>query len=271
VDDAGREVALEAPPERIVSLVPVATEILFALGAGQRLAGRSRYDDYPPEVLAVPDVGDAIRPSIETVLLQRPDLVILVGGSDNAQALRDMDQLDIPFIVVLFNTLEHLRTNVLRLGALVDREEAARAMWAGIEQDLQAVRDAVAGRQRPSVYYDIAYPPAFTVGSGSYLDVLIDAAGGRNVFHDVPAPSPRVSLEAILSRDPDVILHPASGTGGLTSTRPGSRPGWENVRAVRTGAVVSVPADLMHRLGPRVGQAAKVLAIALHPELEGTL
>ena len=92
-DDSGRVLVLESSPRRIVSLVPVATEILFSLGEGARLVGRSRFDDYPPEAGDIPDVGDAIRPSVETVLLRDPDLVILIGGSDNADAVREMERL----------------------------------------------------------------------------------------------------------------------------------------------------------------------------------
>jgi iron complex transport system substrate-binding protein len=245
----------------------VATEILFSLGEGDRLAGRSRFDDYPPEVRSVPDVGDAIRPSVESVLLRRPDLVILIGGSDNSEAVREMDRLQVPYIVVLFNTLDDLRTNIFRLGRLVEREEAAAQLWAGIEAGLEAVRAAVEGRPRPEVYYDVGYPPAFTVGAGSYLDTLLTTAGGRNVFGDLASPSPRVSLEAILDRDPDVIVFPVSADSQATPAGLGERPGWENLRAVRAGAVVGVPAEVVHRLGPRVAEAARLLAMALHPEL----
>jgi iron complex transport system substrate-binding protein len=271
VGDAGREVALEAVPQRIVSLVPVATEILFGLGEGSRVVGRSRFDDFPPEVLSVADVGDAIRPSVETVLLKRPDLVILIGGSDNAQAVREMELLEIPFVVLLFNTLEDLRSNVIRLGRIVSRSEEALEMWTRIERDLEWVRKAVDGKERPSVYYDVGYPPAFTAGAGSYLDALISTAGGRNVFGDLAAPSPRVSLEAIIARDPDVIIQPSSGTGGTAVAGIESRPGWDNLRAVRGGAVVTVPSEFVHRLGPRVGEAARLIAIALHPDARETL
>jgi len=271
VDDAGREAMLETVPQRIVSLVPVATEILFGLGEGSRVVGRSRFDDYPPEVLLIPDVGDAIRPSVETVLLKRPDLVILIGGSDNGQAVREMELLEIPFVVLLFNTLEDLRNNVIQLGRIVDRSEEALEMWTGIERDLESVRKAVNGKERPSVYYDVGYPPAFTVGAGSYLDALIWTAGGRNVFGDLAAPSPRVSLEAVIARDPDVIIQPSSGTGGTAMAGPESRPGWENLRAVRRGAVLTVPSELVHRLGPRVGEAARLIAVALHPDTRETL
>jgi ABC-type Fe3+-hydroxamate transport system substrate-binding protein len=271
VDDAGREVVLASWPERIVSLVPVATEILFELGASDRVVGRTRYDEHPPEVLSVPSVGDAIRPSTEAVLLRDPDLVILVGGSDNADAVREMDRLGVPFVVVLFNTLTDLRRNVLRLGQIVGRDSASAGLWKRIDGELQGVARAVEGRPRPAVYYDVGYPPAFTVGSGSYLNELIEIAGGRNVFADLTSPSPRVSLEAILSRDPDVIVQPSSDTSGSGMPSPAARPGWQYLRAVDEESIVSVPAGLVHRLGPRIGEAARALALALHPEAEGTL
>ncbi|MEE8573416.1 MAG: cobalamin-binding protein [Gemmatimonadota bacterium] len=270
-DDAGRVLVLETAPQRIVSLVPVATEILFSLGEGSRLVGRSRFDDYPPEARSIPVVGDAIRPSVETVLLRNPDLVILIGGSDNAEAVREMERLEIPHVVVLFNTLEDLQVNIVRIGRIVGREDLARRLWARIERDLEAVRAAVAGKPIPAVYYDVGYPPAFTIGAGSYLDALLSTAGGRNVFGDLSAPSPRVSLEAIIARDPDVIVYPVGGTGPTHAGGPGERPGWENLRAVKQGTVLEVPSELLHRLGPRVGEAARVLAGALHPETREAL
>jgi ABC-type Fe3+-hydroxamate transport system substrate-binding protein len=269
-DDTGREIELAARPVRIVSLVPVATEILFGLQEGGRIVGRSRYDDYPPEALAIPSVGDAIRPAMEEILLKDPDLVILVGGSDNAGAVRELSSLGVPYVVVRFNTLADLRANVIRLGHLVGREAAAAGMWAGIDSELDAVRGVVAGQDRPRVYYDLGYPPAFTVGSGSYLDTLITIAGGRNVFHDLSVPAARVSLEAILARDPDVIVRPMQDEAEPPMSQLVSRPGWENLRAVKAGAAVPVPADLLHRLGPRVGRAAMDLARALHPDLGGS-
>ncbi len=263
-DDSGREVTIDEVPDRIISLVPVATEILFALAAGGRVVGRSRFDDYPPEALNVPDLGDAILPSIEGVLVSEPDLVILIGGADNATTAREMERLGVPFISVLFNSLEDLGRNILRLGRIVGRPLEAQRLWARVERDLRAVRAAVTGLPRPAVYYDVGYPPAFTAGAGSYLDTLISIAGGRNVFSDLAAPSPRVSLEAILGRDPDIILHPV-GEHELASVPPPARPGWESLRAVRTDGVRRVDADLVHRLGPRVGEAAREIAVALHP------
>jgi ABC-type Fe3+-hydroxamate transport system substrate-binding protein len=264
-DEADRDPVSASSPRRIVSLVPVATEILFALGEGHRLVGRSRFDDYPTEASEIPNVGDAIRPSTEAVLVRRPDLVILIGGSDNARAAADLERLGVPHLTVLFNTFADLRRNILRLGQLVKRSDRARDLWGDIEQDLATVRELVAGRPVRSVYYDVGYPPSFTAGSGSYLDTLLTIAGGRNVFGDLAAPAPRVSLEAILARDPEVVIHPVSRDPAQNGIRPAGRPGWATLRAVPEG-VRLVDADLVHRLGPRVAKAALELARAIHPE-----
>lgn len=266
---SGRTLVFDTAPRRIVSLVPVATEILFSLGEGARLVGRSRFDDYPPEAALIPDVGDAIRPSVETVLLRDPDLVILVGGFDNGASVRELVRLGIPHLVVVFNTLENLQTNIVLLGRILGREEQAGTLWEQIDRELESVRAAVEGKPRPWVYYDVGYPPAFTAGAGSYLDALLSVAGGQNVFGDLSAAAPRVSLEAILARDPDVIVYPVGTNGPPHAEAPGDRPGWEHLRAVRSGSVLEVPSELLHRLGPRVGEAAKVLALALHPEIGG--
>lgn len=265
-DDLGRAIRVPDPPVRIVSLVPAVTELLYALGAGDRLVGRSVWDDEPPAVLAVPSVGGALRADPERVLARRPDLVILYAGADNAGSVEQLARLGVPALAIRIDDLEDLDRNVLRLGRLLGREAEATALWDRVERDLASVRAATAGRARVSVYYDVAWPPAITIGAGSYLDDLIAIAGGRNVFGDLAAPSPRVALEAIVARDPDVILVP-SGDAGAGAARPSERPGWHAVGAVARGDVKSVDAGLLHRLGPRVGEAARSLAAVLHPGL----
>ena len=264
-DDAGRVVAFEERPCRIVSLIPAATEIVFALGAGDCLAGRSTWDDYPPEVEDVPDVGLAIGADVERVVAQDPDLVLLVSGSDNARSLEDFERLDVPSLIFRFNRLGDLRATIFRLGRLLDRAARADSLWTAIEADLESVRERTGGLERPVVYYDIAFPPPITIGRGSYLDTLIAIAGGENAFHDVRAASPTVSLEAIAVRDPDVIVFPFSEEWG-GATDPTERPLWSNLRAVRGGNVRRVDAQLLHRLGPRIGRAVLALARAIHPE-----
>lgn len=266
VDDLGRLVLFPAPPCRIVSLIPATTEIIYALGAEGCLVGRSMYDNFPPEVLALPDVGQAIGVAIERVVTLRPDLVLLVAGSDNARTIAEFDRLGVRSLVFRMNRLEDLRSTIGRLGAALERPSTADSLWAAIDGDLIAVRDRTTELDRPTVYYDIAHPPPFTIGRGSYLDSLIFIAGGRNVFHDVAAPSPTVSLEAIVDRDPDVIVFPVSEAWAGAGS-PLERPLWSSLRAVRERRVREVDADLLHKLGPRVGEAVRALARAIHPEI----
>jgi len=264
-DDLGRVLRLASPPGRIVSLVPAATEMLFALGAGDRVVGRSRFARDPAEVLHVPSVGDGIRPSVELVLARRPDLVILFAGSDNLASISEFDRLGLPTLAIANNSFPDLTRNVRRLGRLLDRSREAELLLLRLRRELDCVGGVTRGLRVRSVYYDVWYPPPYTVGRGSYLDSLIVLAGGRNVFADLSTPSPRVSLEAILERAPEVIVTPVARDAGGRILPPAKRPGWRALSAVGERRWRPVDADLLGLLGPRVGRAAAVLAEALHP------
>lgn len=260
----GRSVRYVEVPGRIVSLVPAVTEILYALDEGPRLAGRSVWDDYPPEVSAVPSVGDALRADAERVLSVNPDLVILYAGPDNSRSVEQFQRLGVSTLAIRIDDLDDLQRNIIRLGTLLRRESAAAELWDSIDAELTEVRRANDGRPRPRVYYDVAWPPAITVGRGSYLDTLISIAGGENIFHDLAAPSPQVALEAIVARAPEVVLVPMVPDGYAADLA--RRPGWQALAAVRSGAVREVDGGLLHRLGPRIGRAARALAGVLHTE-----
>jgi iron complex transport system substrate-binding protein len=263
-DDIGRTLTFPVPPARVVSLVPAVTEIIFALDEGDRLAGRSVWDDYPPEAALVPSVGDALRADAERVLAVDPDLVILYAGSDNAGSVEQLEGLGLAALAIRIDDIDDLQRNINRLGTLFGRDSAAAMLWQSIDDELSAVRSATEGLSRPRVYYDIAWPPAITIGRGSYLDTLISIAGGENIFHDLAAPSPQVALEAIAARSPDIVLLPV-GSGERVSY-PARRSGWQVVGAIRNGEIREVDAGLLHRLGPRIGRAASALAAVLHPD-----
>lgn len=269
-DDRGDTLALSRPADRVVSLVPAATEVLFALGAGDRLVGRTRYGTHPPAARSVPSVGEGVRPSVERVIGRRPDAVVVYAGSGNRGSIRRLEELGVPVLALEHNTIPQFVRNTRRLGALTGRVGAADSLVRAVRRRLAAVGGLTAGRRPVSVYYDVWPDPPRTIGSGSYLDSLITLAGGRNVFGDRPGPSPKVSLEAVVAREPDVILFPR-GVGSGDRAPPEARPGWRSLGAVRRGAVRRVDGELLHRLGPRLGEAAAHLAAALHPALADTL
>ena len=251
------------PASRVVSLIPAATEILFALGAGDRLVGRTRWGLHPAEAADIPDIGDGIRPSLEAIVARDPDLVIVFDGLDTEGLADRLAGLGVRTLPLRHNSLEDLERNVSLIGGAVGCAGSAASLNAGIRSQLSRVAAARPTGARVRVYYDVWIDPPMTIGRGSFLDSLITLAGGRNVFGDLAAPSPEVGLEAIVKRDPDLVLHPVSSSPTARPVAPGDRPGWRAIGAVSRGEVVTVDGDLLGRLGPRVGEAVAHLARAI--------
>ena len=266
-DAPGRAVAARAEPRRIVSLIPTATEILFDLGAGDRLVGRTRWGVHPPAARRIPDVGDGIRPSLEAVLARDPDLVILYDGETNRESRERLRRLGVPTLALRHDTLEDLRRNILRLGELVGGPEGGSALAGRIARGLAAVSRAAEGRPRVRVYYDAWADPPMTIGRGSFIDSLLTIAGGANVFGDLETTAPRVSLEAIIDRNPERILVSVAPEALHRRPNVATRHGWERIPAVAAGRISTLDRDIVSRLGPRVAEAAWSMAEALHGEL----
>ena len=253
-DDAGRRVTLAAPARRIVSLLPSFTEILFAIGAGDRLVGRTSWCDYPPEARAVPSVGDGMPPSVEAVAARRPDLVVLYRSGPNVTAAEQLERLGVRTVLFDLNRLEELAPAARRLGTLTGQSERA--------ESLARVMDSLASQPLAPSTQSLAFivwdNPPIVIGAGSYLDRLAALAGARNVFHDVGAPSAQVSIETIAARDPDFVAV-LSDSGPPAPPRYASRPEWRVVRAVRQGRFLFLPGQLFGRPGPRVVEAIREL------------
>ena len=240
-----------APATRIVSLLPSFTEILFAIGAGDRLVGRTTWCDYPPEARDVPSVGDGIPPNVEAVAARRPDLVVLYRSAANVAAADQLERLGIRTVLLDLNLLEDLGPALRRLGALTGQVAAADSLAAAMDSVAsQPSQPPTANRQ--SLAFIVWDNPPIVIGAGSYLDRLAALAGARNVFHDVAAPSAQVSIEAIAARDPDfvAVLSDARAAPGWASRRE-----WRAVRAVRRGRFLPLDGSLFGRPGPRAAQA----------------
>jgi len=251
-DDAGRQVTLAAPARRIVSLLPSFTEILFAIGAGDRLVGRTTWCDYPPEALAVPSVGDGMPPSVEAVAARRPDLVVLYRSGPNVTAAEQLERLGIRTVLFDLNLLEQLGPVARRLGMLTGRRAAA--------DSLARVMDSLAAQpptpSTQSLVFIVWDNPPIVIGAGSYLDRLAALAGARNVFHDIGSPSAQVSIETIAARDPDFV---ALLSDSAVPPRYAARPEWRVVRAVRTARFLFLPGQVFGRPGPRAAEAIREL------------
>lgn len=255
VDDVGDTVSLQAPARRVVSLIPAATELLFAIGAGGTVVGRTDWCDYPEAAVAVPSVGGGLEPNIEAVVAARPDLVLLYPSPQTAAAAARLRSLGIPAMQWRTDGLADLARGASRVGRLVGAEDAARAVMQRADSALQAVTRR---RESPPRVLALAWDqPPIAIGRGSFLNEVIVRAGGENLFADVDAGSAPVSLEAIAARDPDAIL----AVGELPDFA--GRPEWQVVRAVREGRFLVMHGSEFQRPTPRAALAVARLAAAL--------
>jgi iron complex transport system substrate-binding protein len=262
-DDFADPVRIGAPPTRIVSLNPATTEILFTLGAGTRLVGRTKYDSWPDSAKLIPPLGDGIQPNVEAVLAVHPDLVILYASQDNRPAAARFRAAKVNTLSLKVDHISDFRRTVLLLGAILRDSARARTVIDSVYRTLDSVRTATAKLARPSVFWHIWDAPIITIGSGSFMNELVDIAGGKNVYADIAGPSAQVSLEDISRRNPDFIL---AGPVGRAQIASDSR--WRIVRAARDNRIFVVDTLLVARPSVRLGEAAVSLANLLHP---GTL
>ncbi len=259
-DDFGDTIGLATPPHRIVSLNPSTTELLFAIGAGSRLVGRTTYDMWPVAARAIPDLGPGLRPNVEAVLAAHPDLVVLYASDDNRDAARRLRAAGVATAAFRVDRVADFERVTLALGALTGDSVAARTTVDSVRRTLDRVRTATASLPRPTVFWPLYDQPLLATGGGSYLNELIDVAGGSNVYGFMKEPSPRITFEDLLRRDPDVVLaSPDSRARYLADPR------WRSLRAVREGRLLAVDTMLVLRPGPRLGEAARSFALLLHP------
>ena len=247
-DDAGRAVALAAPAQRIVSLSPAVTELLFALGAGSQVVGRTTWCDYPPAALAVPSVGDGLSPNLEAILGRRPDLVVLYDSPANIVAANRLAALGIATVLLRQDRLEELAHDARLLGSLAGHEATGDSLAVAVTAMLRP--SPALGLRVAIIAWD---NPPMVIGGLSYLDELAALAGAQNVFHDLRTPAAVVSLETIAARDPDVLVVLADSATQAASE--GRGPAWQAVRSVRTGHVVVLVGSLFGRPTPRAPAA----------------
>ncbi len=261
VDDAGDTVTLAGPARRVVSLIPATTELLFAIGAGTAVVGRTSYCDYPAAAKAVPDLGDGIKPNLEAVIASRPDLVVLYNSGQNASVASRLGDLGVAAIRVNTDSLGSVPRLARMLGKLTGRDRAADSVAAVFDTAL-----AAATRHpftpRPRVLLLVWEQPPMTIGRGSFLNDLLERAGGENLFSDVAASSGVVSIEAVAARDPDLIFTTAEGPSAFAS-----RPEWQVVPAVREKRFLHMSGSEFNRPSPRSPMAIRKLTARLNRDL----
>lgn len=261
-----------AVPRRIICMAPNIAETVFALGAGERVVGVSEYTVYPPEAAARPTVGALFNPDLERIAALKPDLIIVQQKHEKVEAFSA--KLGIPVMVVHMTRLASILDGIRALGARLDCSARAEELCAEIVAQVAAVRKRSEGKDRVKVFVCLERTPGslkglFTVGAESFLSEMIEAAGGKNVFDDVPRDYPQVSAEALVARAPEVIVETAPSQHLSEAEMRQRVEDWQampTLPAVRQGCIYFLTDDYIVVPGPRVGRIAERFAELLHPE-----
>jgi iron complex transport system substrate-binding protein len=264
-DPTGRRLELPAPPARLVSLVPSVTEILFTIGAQDRLVGVTDFCDYPAAARRKPSVGGMLAPSLETLVALKPDLVVATNAGNRQETFDQLARLQIPVYAVNPITVADVLDLIARIGRLTDRADVADRAAAALRQRIQAVSARVASRPRPRVLYVLWPDPLIVPARDALVSELIALAGGDSVTADGGQGYPRYSMEAALARNPEVIILASHGS----ERSPLVRSKWERfsqVPAIAAGRLHTMDGSLMHRYGPRMVDGLERLARLIHPE-----
>jgi len=247
-DDYGRTIVVPSHPQRVVSLSPAVTEIMYALGAGDLIVGRTDFCEFPPEAEQIPSVGGISNLNIERILSMQPDLVIS-GSMIPRKATDQMDQMGTPMVCVVEKPkFEALYDNIMAIGRLVDREHEADSLVAKLKAETEQLQDSTIenAESTPTVYYVVGFGPAgnFTAGGNTFINDIIRMAGGRNIAEGIEGWS--YSLEALMKEDPDYIIVRREDSASFCSMKP-----YNNLRAVREGKVIGIVSGTLDLQVPR--------------------
>ena len=263
-DEAGRLVRVPLRPERIVTLAPNLTEIVYAVGAGDRLVGNTTYCDYPAEAKQVTKIGDTMQPNIERIVALRPQLVLVSTASQLEAFTRQLNEQGIAVYVTDSRSLDDVFRSIKNLGELLNESERAEQVVNNLRARASAVEAAVKTSKPVRVFYQVSAAPLYTIGREAFLTDLIRRAGGQSVTADVPGAFPRYSDEAALSTQPEAIILSVDSSMDEGNAKPAAS--LEKSPAVKSGRVYGINGDLLSRPGPRLVEGLEQMARVLHPE-----
>ncbi|MCK4260002.1 MAG: cobalamin-binding protein [Halanaerobiales bacterium] len=263
-DDTDKVSMITRKPLRIVSLAPSHTEILFALGLGDRVVGRTDFCDYPVEVANIPSVGGYSEPSVETIMAVNPDLVLASFGNPQ-ELIEQIRSFGIPVLGYDPQTIDEILVTIWEIGKVTGAEAQAIELREEMKNRVQAVTELVKGAERPKVFWEVWHDPLYTAGKDTFINDLITLAGGVNVAIDAIGPWPVYNLESLLLKNPDVYIATEdqwSGPGNIYE-----RPAYDQIKAVQTERVYVINANNVNRPGPRLVDGLEEIVRVIHPEL----
>lgn len=261
-DDLGREVRVPETVESVVSLAPNLTEIVFAVGAGDKLVGVTTFCDFPAEAKSIRKVSDTQKPNIESIIALKPQIVFVSTASQLEAFTKTLDQQNISVFVTSPNTIDDIYASIEKVGRITGNGQRAEELVHELRSRVATVRSSVVDGPIPKIFVQIDKESLYTVGRDSYINDLISRAGGVSATADLATAYPKISREAALAMNPDVII--ISDSDGNREPNEAFR----NSPAVKNGRVYLINADLLSRPGPRVVDALEQIAEKLRGDRE---
>lgn len=269
-DDLGRDVTIPKELNRIVSLSPSNTEILFALGLGDKVVGVTSYCNYPPEAQERAEIGGFTTVNIEKVVALKPDLV-LADSSLQRAIVKELENFGLSVVALGADDVDDILEDIELIGKITGRGGAAQELTANMRKRIKAITDNTKDlneTQLPQVLFILELDPLRVAGPGSLAHILIQLAGGRNIAADAEAKYVVYSSELLIERDPDVIIFNKNmGTIEITVNDLKGQPGWDVISAVKNDRVYGIDGDIISRKGPRIVDGLEEMAGGIHPEL----
>ena len=268
-DQLGRQVAAPDDPQRVVSLAPSITGIIFALRQEDRLKGVTMYSDFPPEATKLPKVGSYVRLDLERIVALKPDLCIATKDGNPREVVKRLESLKIPVYVVDPRDLDAVIETIIEIGGLLHADESAKDLCRKMGSRIDRVKSLVAkAAHRPKVFYQIGTSPIVSAGTHTFIHELIVLAGGENLAEG-PISYPRFSREQVLALSPDILIITSMAKDRAFERVKAEWSRWPDLPAVRNKSVFLVDSDLFDRPTPRLVDALELMAELIHPELFG--
>jgi cobalamin transport system substrate-binding protein len=266
-DMMGREVSLKAAPNRIVSLAPSCTEIIAVLGLQKKLVGITEHTDYPPEVLDLPKVGSYVNLNVELILSLRPDLVIATDDGNPEEVIEKLDEFSVPVFVLNLRTYEDIENSVRKLGDFLGNAPNAEAAVRQMRSVASCISDKTKHVERPSVLWIYDMNPIVSAGNDTFTNELIQMAGGASMTGDVSISYPRVAIESVIAKNPQIIVITTMDPFGDGNEKRQWWNQWTMIRAVQNKRVYLMDSKNLDRPSPRIVYGFMQLARVLHPEI----
>jgi iron complex transport system substrate-binding protein len=265
VDDAGRKLFIAKAPNRVISLAPSITEMLFALELDEQIVGVTEFCNYPPAALLKPKIGYA-RPNLESLIALRPDLIVAPQEFLRADMQAKLEQLKIPVFLLGAKSVEDIFAQIQSLGKIFNRVSMSDHLTRSMRDRIAEVTARIASSEKKRVLYVLNSHPLITVGPGSYIHQMIGLAGGINIAAGSSSSYPRLNIETVLKEDPEVLIFPVGSNESIPKSEQEEWNRWNSLSAVRNRQLRNVSSDALNRPGPRVVEGLEHLARVIHPE-----